>query len=77
MPCSCAAGRTSRSAAGSFVSWRRLYAKASPAVIRSAASEYAESYGLRALARLAADTGTENGPVRRAPPSVADRRTIR
>lgn len=42
-----------RAAAGSFVSRRRLYAKAPSDVIRSAAGEYAESYGLPALARLA------------------------
>ncbi|WP_326686181.1 aspartate/glutamate racemase family protein [Streptomyces sp. NBC_01795] len=40
-------------ATGSFVSRRRLYAKAPSEVIRSAAAEYAESYGLPALGRLA------------------------
>ncbi|QYX76607.1 aspartate/glutamate racemase family protein [Streptomyces akebiae] len=42
-----------RAAAGSFVSRRRLYAKAPIDVIGAAAAEYAESYGLPALARLA------------------------
>lgn len=47
-----------RAAAGSFVSRRRLYAKAPTDVIGAAAAEYAESYGLPALARLA-DPATE------------------
>jgi allantoin racemase len=42
-----------RAAAGTFVSRRRLYAKAPEAVIRSAAAEYADSYRMPALARLA------------------------
>ncbi|MER5435804.1 aspartate/glutamate racemase family protein [Streptomyces sp. NPDC002588] len=42
-----------RAAAGSFVSRRRLYAKAPAHVIGSSAAAYAESYGLPALARLA------------------------
>ncbi|MEV6639569.1 aspartate/glutamate racemase family protein [Amycolatopsis sp. NPDC051371] len=39
-----------RAAAGSFVSRRRLYAKAPAATIRDVAAEYAESYRLPALA---------------------------
>ncbi|MDT0572737.1 aspartate/glutamate racemase family protein [Streptomyces sp. DSM 3412] len=42
-----------RAAAGCFVSRRRLYAKAPTDVIGAAAAEYAESYGLPALGRLA------------------------
>lgn len=42
-----------RAAAGAFVSRRRLYAKAPHDLIASAAGEYAESYGLPALGRLA------------------------
>jgi allantoin racemase len=48
-----------RAAAGSFVSRRRLYAKAPADVIGSAASEYAQSYGLPALARLAGPADIE------------------
>jgi Asp/Glu/hydantoin racemase len=44
-----------RDAAGTFVSRRRLYAKASPELIKSAAAAYAESYNMPALARLAED----------------------
>jgi allantoin racemase len=44
-----------RAAAGTFVSRRRLYAKAPEAVIRSAAAEYADSYRMPALARLAGE----------------------
>ena len=42
-----------RAAAGTFVSRRRLYARAPAELVASAAAEYAESYGLPALARLA------------------------
>jgi len=42
-----------RAAAGTFVSRRRLYARAPDHLIAAAAAEYAESYGLPALARLA------------------------
>lgn len=42
-----------RAATGTIVSRRRLYAKAPEAVIASAAAEYADSYNLPALARLA------------------------
>lgn len=42
-----------RQSSGTFVSRRRLYAKAPDALIRSAAAEYAESYRMPALARLA------------------------
>jgi Asp/Glu/hydantoin racemase len=38
---------------GTFVSRRRLYAKAPEATIRAVAAEYAESYNLPALAKLA------------------------
>ena len=44
-----------REQSGSFVSRRRLYARAPDASIRQAAAEYAEGYNLPALARLAAD----------------------
>lgn len=40
-------------AQGTFVSRRRLYAKAPPQQLAAAAAEYAQSYGLPALARLA------------------------
>ena len=43
-----------RAATGTFVSRRRLYAKAPAQLIAAAAAEYAESYNLPALARLAA-----------------------
>jgi Asp/Glu/hydantoin racemase len=43
-----------RSITGTFVSRRRLYAQAPPEVIRAAAGEYADSYHVPALARLAA-----------------------
>ena len=42
-----------RASMGTFVSRRRLYAKAPEAAIRDVAAEYAESYRLPALARLA------------------------
>jgi allantoin racemase len=42
-----------RTVAGTFVSRRLLYAKAPAHVIAAAAAEYAESYGLPALANLA------------------------
>lgn len=42
-----------RAASGTFVSRRRLYAKAPEELIRSAAGEYSESYNLPALANLA------------------------
>lgn len=42
-----------RAAAGTFVSRRRLYAKAPAELIASAAGEYARSYDLPALGRLA------------------------
>ena len=41
------------STTGSFVSRRRLYAKAPEALVRAASAEYAESYRMPALARLA------------------------
>jgi allantoin racemase len=44
-----------RTESGAFVSRRRLYAKAPAALIGSAAAEYAESYNVPALARLASD----------------------
>lgn len=47
-----------RRQSGSFVSRRRLYARAPEASIASAASEYADGYNLPALRRLAADTPT-------------------
>jgi allantoin racemase len=46
-----------RSVAGTFVSRRLLYAKAPATVIADAAAEYAESYGLPALAELASAHG--------------------
>jgi allantoin racemase len=46
-----------RSVAGTFVSRRLLYAKAPAPVIADAAAEYAESYGLPALAELASALG--------------------
>lgn len=45
-----------REKSGSFVSRRRLYAKAPEASIRQAAAEYADAYNLPALARLAGAT---------------------
>ena len=45
-----------REQSGSFVSRRRLYAKAPEASIRQAAAEYAEGYNLPALGRLASDS---------------------
>jgi Asp/Glu/hydantoin racemase len=48
-----------RSVAGTFVSRRLLYAKAPATVIADAAAEYADSYGLPALAKLAVDDGDE------------------
>jgi len=50
-----------KAAMGTFVSRRRLYAKAPEATIRSVAGEYAEAYNLPALAGLAerADAGSE------------------
>jgi len=44
-----------RRQSGSFVSRRRLYARAPEASIRRAAAEYAEGYHLPSLSRLAAD----------------------
>ena len=45
-----------RQKSGSFVSRRRLYAKAPADSIRKAAGEYAEGYNLPALGRLASDS---------------------
>ena len=42
-----------RAAAGTFVSRRRLYAKAPQELIRSAAADYADGYNVPALANLA------------------------
>jgi allantoin racemase len=42
-----------RASMGTFVSRRRLYAKAPAATIRDVAAEYADSYNLPALAKLA------------------------
>jgi Asp/Glu/hydantoin racemase len=50
-----------RAAAGTFVSRRRLYAKAPEAVIRSVAAEYAESYHVPALRGLAGPETHEDG----------------
>ncbi|WNF00349.1 aspartate/glutamate racemase family protein [Streptomyces luomodiensis] len=50
-----------RETAGAFVSRRRLYAKAPAAVIGGAAAEYAESYGLPALSRLADSVNVTEG----------------
>ncbi|TDO51683.1 allantoin racemase [Kribbella sp. VKM Ac-2527] len=44
-----------REQSGSFVSRRRLYAKAAESSIRQAAVEYAEGYNLPALGRIATD----------------------
>jgi len=49
-----------RTAAGSFVSRRRLYAKAPADLISAAAAEYAESYGLPALGKLAQPINAED-----------------
>jgi allantoin racemase len=51
-----------RGAAGTVVSRRRLYARASAEVIAAAAGEYAESYRIPALAKLAADAGDASSP---------------
>ncbi len=53
-----------RAAAGTFVSRRRLYAKAPAELIRSAAAEYADSYHLPALANLA-DEGSQPTTIER------------
>ncbi len=49
-----------RAAMGSFVSRRRLYAKAPAPLIGGVAAEYAASYGLPALAELAEPTPTSS-----------------
>jgi allantoin racemase len=56
-----------RSAAGTFVSRRRLYAKAPEALIRSAAAEYAESYHMPALAPLAQEAADSTATDKQAP----------